>query len=155
MYNGDRYCLKKGRLELSLLDEMVDKKNTKKEKIEKTNQPQPQYIDLHAKKTIRQEVVEEPIITLSEIKLSDDISHTLSVMGEFLTQEDICEPIQPIEEKKQVIDSRKVSDNKSLKQKEIDYLLERHFGQMKISYVDAQELKSKIDTQIKKLRYSS
>ncbi len=94
----DRYYLKKGKLELSALDEEVEEGHSEKEesckeesvhklneKVKASNEStrqeiqlteEPQYIPLE------QEEVKESV----ELKISDEIHNTLKTMGELLTQ---------------------------------------------------------------------
>ncbi|MDF2877205.1 MAG: hypothetical protein K0S30_301 [Clostridia bacterium] len=141
MAEHNRYCLKEGRLELSILEE---------ESIVEPSQQDVAYIELD-QAAAGSEGVYQPLQEV-ELKVSEEIYNTLKTMGKFLTQSEEV-PKQNTHNEEAVPEVSLGTDkNTVLSQYSIDKLLEAHFGETTSRFKYAEELKRKIEIQIKKIK---
>jgi hypothetical protein len=141
MAEHNRYCLKEGRLELSILDD---------EGAVETSLPEVAYIELD-KAVVGSEEILQPLHE-TELRVSEEVYNTLKTMGKFLTQSEEAFKENIINEEATSQASLKTDKNEILNQYNIDKILEAHFGETIPKFKYAEELKKKIETQIKKIK---
>jgi len=146
MTRRDRYCFKEGKLELSLLDEMID-----------------EYTDGNSdgaddEQDANSHIKGFPPLQETPLIISEEIYNTLKTMGEFLTQPEEIEIKESIELQENIETNQYINrgayihKETTLKQTGIDELLLSHFGELHPRFKYAEDLKKKIDAGIKKIK---
>lgn len=154
MTKQDLYCFKEGKLELSILDEVLDENSD----------------SASDEKGLNSQDIELPPLQEIQLKISEEVYHTLKTMGEFLTQPEMAESQESVEllevveaatlpQTQQITKTSQFINRETYAYKEealgqssIDKLLLSHFGELKPRFKYADELKNKIDMQIKKIK---
>lgn len=165
MNQSDKYYLKQGKLQLSMLDE----------------EDELEIIDLEFPQTKQIKETRSKQVCTKEVKLkiTQEIYNNLHTMAQFLTKnEDAEAELSPKEFSQQDSDEitqhesiqrlydgedhlrndelavacSKENTNQELKQGQIDEILESFFGNMVLSYAHENELKTHIDKQIAMIR---